>query len=105
MKILLIGPYPPPHGGISVHVMEARHQLERTGAQVRVLNTTRGAAESPEYLRFQTLPRFLIILLHHSLQGWMLHVHTNGHNCKSWTMAFLCGLIGSLGRGRLLTIH
>ena len=105
MKILLIGPYPPPHGGISVHVMEARHQLERTGAQVKVLNTNRGATADSEYLRFRTLPGLISILARYSLQGWMLHVHTNGHNTKSWILASLCGLIGRLGRGCLLTLH
>ena len=28
MRVLQVGPYPPPHGGVSVHVYEARRQLQ-----------------------------------------------------------------------------
>ena len=41
MKILLIGPYPPPHGGISVHVSGIHRQLMAAGIPCRVLDTGR----------------------------------------------------------------
>src|SRR5205823_6671040 len=46
VKLLLIGPYPPPHGGISVHVAEAKRQLDERGICCRVLNLDRRAPES-----------------------------------------------------------
>jgi len=30
-KVDIIGPYPPPYGGISVHIRRLREQLERAG--------------------------------------------------------------------------
>jgi glycogen synthase len=105
MKLLLIGPYPPPHGGISVHVIEARKKLQEAGAEVHVLNTNRDAPPSGEYLRFRSVRDLIYSLLQHARRGWALHVHTNGHNRNSWFLALLCGLVGRLGPGSLLTLH
>ena len=38
MKVLFVGPYPPPHGGISVHVWSAHELMKRAGQQSNVLN-------------------------------------------------------------------
>jgi glycosyltransferase involved in cell wall biosynthesis len=110
MKLLLIGPYPPPHGGISVHVMEARQALQQTGAEVRVLNAQplkahRGASRSADCLRYESIFSLVTLLLSHAMRGWVFHVHTNGHNRRSWLLALLCGLAGKAGPGSLLTLH
>ncbi len=95
MKILLIGPYPPPHGGISVHVSGIHLQLIAAGARCRVLDTSR---DRPGL-------GFGIVMLRHAWQGWTLHLHTNGHNWKSWLLALGCGLAGQASGGGLLTLH
>ncbi len=95
MKILLIGPYPPPHGGVSVHVSGIHLQLIAAGERCRVLDTSR---DRPGL-------GFAIALLRHAWQGWTLHVHTNGHNLKSWLLALGCGLAGRASGGCILTLH
>ncbi len=105
MKLLLIGPYPPPHGGISVHVAEAKRQLDQAGIPCGVLNLDRRAPESPEYIRFDTRLKMLRILFRHAREGWTFHLHTNGHNDKSWMIALMCGLAGRKAPARVLTIH
>ncbi|HLN02401.1 MAG TPA: glycosyltransferase family 4 protein [Bryobacteraceae bacterium] len=95
MKILLIGPYPPPHGGVSVHVSGIHLQLIAAGERCRVLDTSR---DRPGL-------GFGIVLLRHAWQGWTLHVHTNGHNLKSWLLALGCGLAGRARGGCILTLH
>jgi glycosyltransferase involved in cell wall biosynthesis len=94
MKILLIGPYPPPHGGISVHVWGIQRGLTAAGVESRVLDT-----------RDVRSWRFHFTLLRYSLQGWTLHLHTNGHNWKSWLLALWCGIVGQSGRSCILTLH
>jgi len=85
MKILLIGPVPPPHGGISVHVSELRRQLTAAGIPCEVLDTR-------DVRRGFTMWRY-------AWNGWTLHLHTNGHNAKSWWLALLCGIAHTrLGR-------
>jgi glycogen(starch) synthase len=95
MKILLIGPHPPPHGGVSVHVSGIHLQLIAAGVRCRVLDTSR---DRPGL-------GFGIVLLRHAWQGWTLHLHTNGHNWKSWLVALGCGLVGHCSGGCILTLH
>ena len=95
MRVLLIGPRPPPHGGISVHVSGIHRQLMAAGVTCRVLD--------------MSLVRpglgFGWTVLRHALQGWTLHLHTNGHNVKSWLIALGCGLAGQARGGCVLTLH
>lgn len=88
MKILLIGPVPPPHGGISVHVTELARQLREAGTRCEVLDV-------------RQLWRSLA-LLRYAARHWTIHLHTSGHGWKSWATAVLCGLTG--GRS-VLTLH
>ena len=95
MKILLIGPRPPPHGGISVHVAGLHEQLIRDGITCEVLDTGKGGLG----------PAFAWSLLRYGLCGWQLQLHTNGHNRKSWLLAVACGIVGLPGGGGVLTLH
>ncbi|MBI3895001.1 MAG: glycosyltransferase family 4 protein [Acidobacteria bacterium] len=105
MKLLLIGPYPPPHGGISVHMAETKKQLEQAGVSCCVLNLNRSAPKSDQYICFRSSLGLLRILFFHARRGWIFHLHTNGHNGKSWLLALACGLIGQLAPACLLTVH
>jgi glycogen synthase len=95
MKILLIGPYPPPHGGISVHVSGIHRQLVAAGMQCAVLDTS----VIPDRLSFTGK------LASYAARGWTLHLHTNGHNRNSWLLALLCGIAGQWNGGCVLTLH
>src|SRR5579863_87619 len=93
MRILLIGPYPPPHGGVSVHVCGIHRRLTAAGVFCRVLDTSDVRSWS-----------FNFALLRYALQGWTLHLHTNGHNWKSWLLALWCGIAGQYSNC-ILTLH
>lgn len=95
MKILLIGPYPPPHGGVSVHLAGIARQLAAAGIAHEVLDTS----------RVQNWGAFAVSLIRFGLSGWMLHFHSNGHNWKDWTIACVCGVVGRLRAGSILTLH
>ena len=92
MKILLIGPCPPPHGGISVHMMRIEQDLRAVGVECAVLNTA----------DVRSWPAFCLALLRYAIDGWTFHLHTNGHNRNSWLIALACGLIGNKC---VLTLH
>ena len=105
MNVLLIGPYPPPHGGISIHVVEVKEQCERAGMHCRVLNLNRNAVKSPQYISFHSNLDFLAILLRHARRGWIFHLHANGHNRKNWLVTLAVGLVGQLASSSILTVH
>jgi glycogen(starch) synthase len=94
MKILLIGPCPPPHGGVSVHVAGIKRGLTAAGIRCHVLST--------DQIRW---PHFIATLIGHVRRGWTLHLHTNGHNRNSWLLALICGFVGRLGAGGVLSLH
>src|SRR3954462_7283313 len=105
MKILLIGPYPPPHGGISVHVREAKRQLDEAGIECDVLSLSRSTPEITDGAIRRSGAGFLRALFSYARRGWTFHLHTNGHNEKSWLVALICGVMGKLGPACILTLH
>ena len=105
MKVLFVGPYPPPHGGISVHVRSAHQRLKRMGQQSNVLNIDPKAPEDDAYVKISGPLDLVRELVHHAHHGWTFDVHTNGHNAKSWAIALVCGAVGKLGPGATLTLH
>ncbi len=105
MKLLLVGPYPPPHGGVSVHIAQAQRLARSAGIRCHVLNTQRYAEPGTEYISFDHAPGFLYNLVFYARTGWTIHVHTNGHNIKSWLVALTAGIAGKLGPGSRLTLH
>jgi glycosyltransferase involved in cell wall biosynthesis len=104
-KLLLVGPYPPPHGGVSVHVWNALARSRRAGIECKVLNVDRRAPISQAYVKISSGLGFVRELFRHAYGGWMLHVHTNGHNTKSWAVALVCGVAAQAGPGAQLTLH
>ena len=96
MKVLLVGPLPPPNGGISVHVMQTHRRLTAAGVTCEVLDPSR------------TRGKFVLAgkLARYASQGWEIQLHTNGHNTKSWLMALICGTIARAnGVPASLTLH
>ncbi len=58
----------------------------------------------PNVIGARTAHQFVVQLCVHAVNGYIIHLFTNGHNLKSWLSAFACSLIGLLnGRKTLLT--
>jgi glycogen synthase len=47
LDVLLVGPYPPPYGGVSAHVERLAHALRARGVRVRVINHFGGQSRDP----------------------------------------------------------
>src|SRR5436190_9829232 len=82
LKLLFVGPFPPPHGGISVHVWNACRVMRSAGTECRVVNIDPRAPASGEYIRISGAASLALALARHALDDWTVHVHTNGHNPK-----------------------
>jgi glycogen(starch) synthase len=78
-----------------VHVSGIHRQLTAAGVTCRVLDMSR---VRPGF-------RFALTVMRHAFAGWTLHLHTNGHNVKSWLLALGCGLAGRFRGGCILTLH
>ncbi len=88
MRVLLIGDYPPPYGGIAVQVQHLSWLLRERGVENRVLNIGKGrGVMSPECDTPHSKIDLFFKLIRYARSKYLLHLFTNGENWKSWAMA------------------
>lgn len=95
-RVLVVGDYPPPYGGVSVQVAALRGRLAaRPDTTVAVLDIgARRAERRRDCLPVRGPLDFAATLVAHAARGFTLHPHTNGHNAKSWVVAAACAAAG-----------
>lgn len=106
-NVLLVGNYPPPFGGISQHVA-LLHELLRNkkieSCVIDVSNSKEKINSGVIYSKSKLKLFFNIILSCRKLD--IIHIHTNGHNFKSWLLILVCGLLSRLySVPSVVTIH
>src|SRR5437764_6786249 len=98
LKLLIVGPYPPPYGGIAMTVFVLRHYLRAQDlCEVVVLNVgERRRDTGDESLPAKGMFDYLWKVIRFALHGYTIHLETNGHNFKSWLSALVCSVAGIL---------
>jgi glycosyltransferase involved in cell wall biosynthesis len=105
-RAVLAGFYPPPFAGEPVHVKQLAQLLRDRGLRVEVLNLKRGAHPSSEYVSCNRRGALLWKLFTLADPASILHLHTNGHNRKSWLLILVASLAGRCrGVCTVLTLH
>jgi glycogen(starch) synthase len=105
-RAVLAGFYPPPFAGEPVHVKQLAQLLRERGLVVEILNLNRHARPSPEY--HSSTGRWALLWKLFTLAGRnsLLHLHTNGHNRKSWLLILVVSLAARLrGISAIVTLH
>lgn len=105
LKLLLVGPYPPPYGGIASTVQDLHRYLAgHRGCEVVVLDIGEGRrAGDGSCLPARSYGDYLRKVLAYAARGYTIHLETNGHNLKSWLSALVCAAAG-LRNGRRTVI-
>lgn len=105
-RVLMVGYYPPPWGGESIHVKQLTDFVRDRGMQVEVLNLNWRASPAREYRTSGgrcALIRTLFALADGSA---IMHLHAVGHNWKSWCVIVAAALAARLrGIPGALTVH
>jgi glycogen synthase len=103
MKILLLGPYPPPQGGIQTHLVGLREYLRQRNIPTYVVNLTRHRGTEREGIYYpQMASQVLRLLLH--LPYNLAHIHIGG-NLSPRLLGLSC-ITGVLpGKKVVLTFH
>jgi glycosyltransferase involved in cell wall biosynthesis len=105
-KVLLVGDYPPPHGGVAVHLDELQRAIRAAGGEAVVLDIGKGQLPADGVIPAGSPAQFLLRLALHVARGFLVHVHTGGANHKSWMLASLCAGAGQAsGRPAVLSLH
>ncbi len=103
MRVLLIGDYPPPHGGVAVHVKQLHDFLLSRGVEALVLDIGKGGQPAPDVIPVRTPTQYGRKLSGFLREGWTVHVHTSGNNPKSWMLAATAGVHARAPR--VITLH
>jgi glycosyltransferase involved in cell wall biosynthesis len=108
-RVLLVGAYPPPIGGNSVHIQRLRDRLRALGVEVRVLDYLggdRGAApDGVERLPSGFLARLLALVRYGRAvaPGTLVHLHVSALGRFKWVAPLLLWLFRR--QARVITLH
>lgn len=107
VRILQIGPYPPPGTGWSIRIKMLQKYLERAGHDCLVMNTNKNRrARAGDFVPIRNGLDYVLKVLRFSARGYLIHIHINGKSTKSPILAIIAELIGRLsGRPAVLTFH
>jgi len=107
IKILEVGPYPPPLCGWGIRIKLIKKELIKRGYECIVLNIGKSRKEkNVEYINVQHGLDFLFKIILYSFKGYTFHIHINGSTDKGLIVAILGEIIGLVtGKRSFLTFH
>jgi glycosyltransferase involved in cell wall biosynthesis len=102
LDVLLVGPYPPPYGGVSAHVEGLARALRARGVRVRVINHFSGQSRDPllagdlrrnplRYWRALRIVDARVVHYHHSRWSTLMATAFALRNCAGSTVATVHG--------------
>jgi glycogen(starch) synthase len=103
MRVLQLGPYPPPHGGVQSNLVAIRQYLRNQGIYCGVINLTRYRRPDADDVYYPaTALQTLALLLR--LRYGIIHIHFGGAiTPRLLALWFVCSLIP--GKKTVLTFH
>ena len=104
-KVLLVGPQPPPGGGIGVYVAGLARALRAAGATCRVLDVAAQGACHEGVLAPRSGVDLMRIVHDHARAGFAVHLHTDGLGLRSWWTAALCSVAARPAPALVLTLY
>jgi glycosyltransferase involved in cell wall biosynthesis len=103
MKVVQLGPYPPPHGGVQTNLVAIRDYLRRHGHTCDAINLTRFRREDADGVYYPVGAAALMRLLWR-LPADIVHLHFGGDlTPRLLGLALFCTLLP--GRKTVLTFH
>ncbi len=103
MKVLLLGPYPPPHGGVQTNLVAIRSFLLKRGMPCAVINITRHRKPDSDEVYYPDGP-FQLIKLLSRLKYDLIHLHIGGMlTNRLLSLGLVCA--GWPGAKSVMTFH
>ena len=106
MKILLVGDFPPPSGGVATHVEELFRAVRARGGECEVLDIGKGQLPAEGVTPAGSIARFSGLLASRAANGYRIHLHTSCANPKSLALITVCAAFGrASGLPAIVTLH
>ena len=103
MRVVQLGPYPPPHGGVQTNLVAIREYLRHNGHSCDAINLTRFRRKDADGVYYPSGAAALMRLLWR-LPADILHLHFGGDlTPRLLGLALFCSLLP--GRKTVLTFH
>ncbi len=103
MRVLQLGPYPPPHGGVQSNLVAIRNYLRSRGTKCGVVNLTRHRSKDGDEVYFPKNAAETVWLIAR-LPYDILHLHIGGNlSFRLLALSLLCCWMP--GRKAVLTFH
>jgi glycosyltransferase involved in cell wall biosynthesis len=103
MRVLEIGPYPPPHGGVQTNLVDIRNYLRKQGCSCEAINITRHRRADADGVYYPSNALELVRLLLR-LRYDVVHLHIGGHlSGRLLALSLVCCLMP--GSKAVLTFH
>ena len=104
MNVVLIGPYPPPHGGVQTHIVALQRYLQQHGVTVTVINVARHTGDRQVEGVFFPTSSLGVLKLLFRLRADVLHCHVGGTlQLRVLGLLFVATLVP--GARTVLTFH
>lgn len=104
MRVLQLGAYPPPHGGVSRNMMAIRDELVASGHECSIIATSRSTRIESEPDVYRPASAFALLKLLATLKFDVLHIHIGGAIPPRVAALMFCCTLFSSGRS-VLTLH
>ncbi|HEX6645080.1 MAG TPA: glycosyltransferase family 4 protein [Gemmatimonadales bacterium] len=103
MRVLQLGPYPPPHGGVQTNIVAIRRRLRERGIPCAVINITSAPESGDEEVYYpRGVPALLRLL--GELSYDIVHLHLGGSvTPRVLGLAAVCAMIP--GKRSVMTFH
>lgn len=105
MRVIIVGDYPPPHGGIAVHVKQLHRFMKEAGVDARVLDIGKGKHEADDITPIRSWVEYAREVSRLATSDDVVHLHISGNNGKAWAVAASLATKVTGRGGRLLTVH
>ncbi len=103
MRVLQLGPYPPPHGGVQTNLVAIRNYLLQHGSTAPVINLTRHRRADSDDVYYPRNAKELLQMLVH-LEYDVVHLHIGGNlTNRLLGLALVC--VNMPGAKAVLTFH
>lgn len=100
-KIALLGSYPPPYGGVSVHIERLKYELRKRGIECVVYDFSGEPNDvSVDNVVVVRNPKTWLFKYIFTAKENIIHVHTS-----DWRLRAVIGLMGLIGKRTIISIH
>ena len=99
-KIALLGSYPPPYGGVPVHIQRLKYELEKKGIECVVYDFLGGKDLSDDNVVVVRNPKKWLLKYLFTEKENIIHVHAS-----DWRPRAVIGLMSLIGKKTIISIH